>query len=74
MVLVEDLAARTETPDLFFLQAGGLAPGTEDLGGLEFFQVMGFVIRAYGAVLAANLPVLFRIFGNILGRIYHIYP
>ncbi|MEI8332030.1 MAG: hypothetical protein WCF90_10360 [Methanomicrobiales archaeon] len=70
MVLVEDLAARAETSDLFFLLAGGLDPCVEELGRLEFIQVVGFIIRVYGVLLAADLPVFFRIFGGIHGRIY----
>jgi hypothetical protein len=71
MVLCEELAARTETPDLFLIRARGVSACTEELGRLVFFKVMILVVRAYGAVLPADLLVLFGILGIILGGIDH---
>jgi len=71
MVLIEDLASRTVTPDLFFVRTSRPSTGAEEFGWLEFFKGMSLVMRAYLAVLPADLPVLFRIFGNIFGRIDH---
>jgi hypothetical protein len=65
MVLREDFTAETETPDLFFIRARGYPPGAEKFGWLVFFQLVRLVVRALLAVLAADLPVLFRIFGHI---------
>ena len=71
MVLCEDLAASTETPDLFLIRARGVSACAEELGRLVFFKGMGLVVRAYGAVLPADLPVLFRILGNIPCGVNH---
>jgi hypothetical protein len=71
MVLIEDLATRAVTPDLFFVRTSRPSAGTEEFGWLKFFKGMSLVVRAYLAVLPADLPVLFRIFRNIFGRIDH---
>ena len=71
MVLREELAAQAETPDLFLIRARGISPCAEELGRLVFLKLMPLVIRANGAVLPADLPVLFRILGNILCGVYH---
>lgn len=71
MVLGKDLAGRTETSDLFFIRARGVSACAEELGRLIFFKGMSLVVRAYFAVLPADLPVLFRIFWNILNGINH---
>jgi len=71
MVLCEELAGRTETSDFFFVRARGVSACAEELGRLKFFKGMSLVIRAYCAVLPADLPVLFRILGNIFGGINH---
>jgi hypothetical protein len=71
MVLREDLAARTETSDLFFIRAGRISGYTEELGRLIFFKGMSLVVRAYFAVFPADLPVLFCILWNIFSRINH---
>ena len=71
MVLIEDLATRAVTPYLFFVRTRGPSAGAEEFVRLEFFKGMSLVMRAYLAVLPADLPVLFRIFRNILGRIDH---
>lgn len=71
MVLCEELTGRAETPDLFFIRARGIPACAEEFGWLVFSKGMGLVVRAYGAVLPADLPVLLRIFRNILGGVYH---
>lgn len=71
MVLIEDLATRAVTPDLFSVRTGGPSAGAEEFGWLELFKGMSLVMRTYLAVLPADLPVLFRIFRNIFGRINH---
>lgn len=71
MVLCEDLAARTETPDPFFIWARRISGYAEEFGRLIFFKGMSLVVRAYLAVFPAYLPVLFRILGNISGRVNH---
>ena len=71
MVLCEELAARTETPDLFLIRARRVSACAEELGRLVFFKMMTLVVRAYRAVLPADLPVLFCIFGNIPGGVDH---
>ena len=71
MVLCEELAAGAETPDLFFIRAGGVSPCAEELGRLVFLKMMRPVVWAYRAVLPADLPVLFRILRNILRGINH---
>ena len=71
MVLIEDLATRAVTPYLFFVRTRGSSAGAKEFGWLEFFKGMSLVMRAYLAVLPADLPVLFRIFRNIFGRIDH---
>lgn len=71
MVLCEELAARAVTPDLFFVRAGGPSAGAEEFVRLEFFKGMSLVVRAYPAVLPADLPVLFGIFDRIFVGIYH---
>ena len=71
MVLCEELAARTETPDLFLIRARGVSACAEELGRLVFFKVMILVVRAYSAVLPADILVLFGILGNIPGGVNH---
>jgi len=71
MVLCKELAAHAETPDLFFIRAGGVPACAEEFGRLEILEGMRLVVRAYRAVLPADLPVLFGILGNIFGWIYH---
>ena len=71
VVLCEELTAHAETPDLFFILAGGVSACAEELGGLVFFKGMSLVVRAYPAVLPADLPVLFGILYNIFWGINH---
>jgi hypothetical protein len=71
VVFREQFAGQTETPNLFPFRACGPSPGAEKFGWLEFFKAMCLVVWANSAVLPADLPVLFRILGNIPGRVYH---
>ena len=71
MVFREELAARAETPDLFCRRGRGSSACAEEFRGLVFFKRMSLVVWAYGAVLPADLPVLFSILDNILGGINH---
>jgi hypothetical protein len=71
VVLREELAGRTEAPDLPHGWGVGCPAPAEEFGGLVFFQGMVLVVLTYRAVLPADLPVLFRVGNTVFGLIEH---
>jgi len=64
-VLREELAAHTVAAKLFFWLGRGHSACAEEFVRLIFFKGMTLVVRAYFAVLPADLTVLFGILYNI---------
>jgi len=71
VVLREEFATRTEAADLSHPLGRGRPASAEEFVRLITFKGMTLVVRAYFAVLPANLPVLFCIFDNSFSGIKH---
>jgi hypothetical protein len=71
MVFDKELARRAEATDLFYCGGRGLSAGTEELGGLVFFQGVVFVTWTHVAVFPAGQPVLLRILDRIFVGVDH---